>query len=328
MNIMFSIIIPCCNVEKYIEECLDSIISQEEQSWEAICTDDGSSDKTGTILDKYAKRDSRIIVIHQENKGLSEARNVALRIAKGDWLYYLDSDDLMPPAILSKVTETLKTAEGVDMVWGKLMSFDDGSHPKWNQDNQSSVNVVDISDTLFLRHFATYFPTFIFRRAVFGDIHFVGDSWCEERPYIAKCMARARKIIEVEYFTYCFRRRAGSITHSMMRLEHCNGYLDATIDMFRILTLSGKRIEPSLRRMLLTDWMEWTPRHIVTLLSREYRKIAWKYWFNSLTEIRKYGPMSHWRRLTIILCSVIKFRCVPILFCVFPDWLKRCGLHR
>lgn len=328
MNIRFSMIIPCYNVEKYIEECLDSILSQEEQSWEAICVDDGSTDESGAILDKYASRDSRIRVIHQENKGLSEARNAALKVANGEWLYYLDSDDLLPPTVLSKISSSLKLGEEVDMVWGKLTSFDDGLKPKWREEEQAPESVVDVANTLFLRHFATYFQTFLFRRAVFGEIPFVGDSWCEERPYVAKCMARARKIMEVGYYTYCFRRRDGSITHSKMRLEHCNGYLNATIDMFRILTSSGKRFEPALRRMLLTDCMEWTPQHIVTLLPRGYRKEAWNYWFASLGEVKKYGPMTIWRRFTLFLCSNIKFRCVPILLCVIPDWLKRCGLHR
>ena len=99
----FSIIIPCYKVEKYIRECLDSVLAQNILDWEAICVDDGSPDRTGAILDEYATKDSRIEVIHQANGGLSAARNAALKVAKGDWIYYLDSDDLMGPGTLEAV---------------------------------------------------------------------------------------------------------------------------------------------------------------------------------------------------------------------------------
>ncbi|MBQ4385143.1 MAG: glycosyltransferase family 2 protein [Kiritimatiellae bacterium] len=327
-KVIFSIIIPCYKVEEYIGECLDSVLAQDFADWEAICVDDGSPDRTGVILDEYASRDSRINVIHQKNGGLSAARNAALKVAQGEWLYYLDSDDLMPPDMLVKVNHDVATHPCADMVWGKLSKFMDGLEPEWNSGSRPAVEI-DVSDTFFFRHFSTYFPTFLFKRSVFGDIPFVGESWCEERPYMAKCLARAKTMVEIDYSTYGFRERAGSITHTRMQLKHCTGYLDATREMLKILTASGKHIEPALMRILLTDWMEWTPRNIVIRLDAKNRSAAWRYWFNSLKEIQQYGhAMTAWRRFTAIVCRVLPLRFVAMVLCYLPDYIKRKGLHR
>lgn len=88
-----SIIVPVYNVEKYIRKCIDSLINQSFSNIEIIIIDDGSPDKCGDICDKYASNDNRIMVVHQENKGLCSARNVGISLAKGKWISFVDSDD-------------------------------------------------------------------------------------------------------------------------------------------------------------------------------------------------------------------------------------------
>lgn len=88
-----SIIVPVYNVEKYLRRCLDSIVAQTFTDWECILIDDGSPDNSGAICDEYAERDSRFHVIHQENKGVSAARNAGLDVARGEWIGFVDSDD-------------------------------------------------------------------------------------------------------------------------------------------------------------------------------------------------------------------------------------------
>ena len=88
-----SVLVPVYNAEKYIEKCIKSIINQTYKNIEIILVDDGSTDSSGKICDEYGKKDDRIIVVHQENKGLSGARNTGLDIAKGKYIMFLDSDD-------------------------------------------------------------------------------------------------------------------------------------------------------------------------------------------------------------------------------------------
>ena len=90
---LISIIVPIYNVEPYLKRCLDSIINQTYQNLEIILVDDGSADRSGRICDDYAAKDSRIIVIHQKNAGISAARNAGIDIAKGDYIQFVDSDD-------------------------------------------------------------------------------------------------------------------------------------------------------------------------------------------------------------------------------------------
>ena len=88
-----SVIIPVYNVEKYLSECLDSVVNQTLKDIEIICVNDGSPDGSAAILEEYAQKDNRIKVITQENRGLSEARNSGLKIASGEYIAFLDSDD-------------------------------------------------------------------------------------------------------------------------------------------------------------------------------------------------------------------------------------------
>lgn len=90
---LFSIIVPVYNVEKYLNECVESVLNQSFKDWELILVDDGSLDNSGLICDQYAQKDCRIRVIHKKNGGLSSARNVGLQNAQGGFVYFLDSDD-------------------------------------------------------------------------------------------------------------------------------------------------------------------------------------------------------------------------------------------
>lgn len=97
MTPKISIIVPVYNVEKYLKRCIDSILTQTFTDFECILIDDGSPDNCPAICDEYAKADKRIKVIHQENKGVSAARNAGLDTAKGEWIGFVDSDDWIEP---------------------------------------------------------------------------------------------------------------------------------------------------------------------------------------------------------------------------------------
>ena len=106
-NPLISIIVPVYNTEKYLCNCLDSILAQSYNNWEAICINDGSTDKSMSILEDYAKKDKRIKIINQENKGLSETRNIGMKKAKGDYIMFLDSDDFWHQEALYVLTNII-----------------------------------------------------------------------------------------------------------------------------------------------------------------------------------------------------------------------------
>ena len=94
---LVSVIVPVHDVLPYLGQALDSVLAQTYRDLEVIVVDDGSTDGSGELCDEYARRDGRLTVIHQENRGLSAARNVGIDRATGDWILFLDSDDWMEP---------------------------------------------------------------------------------------------------------------------------------------------------------------------------------------------------------------------------------------
>ena len=110
-----SIIIPMYGVEKYLRRCLDSVQNQTFTDWQAICVNDGSPDKSGEIAKEYAKKDKRFVVIDKENGGLSDARNVGMAHASGDYILYIDSDDFIHPQTL-EIAYSLALRDGSDIV--------------------------------------------------------------------------------------------------------------------------------------------------------------------------------------------------------------------
>lgn len=118
-----TVVIPVYNVEKYLGKCVESILSQTYRDLEIILIDDGSPDSSGVICDNYAKRDSRIQVIHKQNGGLSDARNAGIEIATGDYICFVDSDDWLEPETLQQAVMSIEDVDVV--VWGYYVDYVD-----------------------------------------------------------------------------------------------------------------------------------------------------------------------------------------------------------
>ena len=134
-NPKISVIVPIYNVEKFLPRCLDSVLAQTFKDFELICVNDGSPDNCAAILEEYAKKDSRIKILTQDNQGLSMARNNGFKIASGEYVYFLDSDDFIHPELLEYAYNLClkhkadllgfnyiknKTNEGIDTLYQKL----------------------------------------------------------------------------------------------------------------------------------------------------------------------------------------------------------------
>lgn len=124
---LFSIIIPVYRSGPFLRDCLDSIRNQTLTDWECICINDGSPDGSGAILDEYARKDSRFTAIHQDNRGVSAARNAGLSVARGSWTAFVDGDDTVEPDMLACLHETaLRTPESSLLCYGISKDFHTG----------------------------------------------------------------------------------------------------------------------------------------------------------------------------------------------------------
>lgn len=123
-----SVIIPVYNVEKYLDDCLENVVNQTLKDIEIICVNDGSTDNSLEILQKYENQDSRIKIINKENGGLSSARNAGLKEAKGEYILFLDSDDMVSKGVCKNAYYLAKTYGDVDAVEMKIIQFKNGEN--------------------------------------------------------------------------------------------------------------------------------------------------------------------------------------------------------
>jgi glycosyltransferase involved in cell wall biosynthesis len=145
---LFSIIIPVFNTDKYLKACLDSIAAQAFDDFEVILVDDGSTDSSGRMCDEFcnkfngrAGRTARAKVIHQENRGLSGARNRGIEEAAGDWLWFIDSDDFISSDALETICERMRFAKGDLYAFQYIKTDENGSDPEYIFFRESQENV-------------------------------------------------------------------------------------------------------------------------------------------------------------------------------------------
>ncbi|MBP5310468.1 MAG: glycosyltransferase family 2 protein, partial [Lachnospiraceae bacterium] len=138
INVLFSIIIPVYNTEKYLGSCLDSIAAQAFDDFEVILVDDGSTDSSGRMCDEFcenfntrAGRKNRARVIHQENRGASAARNRGIKEASGEWIWFVDSDDYIHFDALNTINERMRFAKGDLYAFQYIKVDEDGKEPEY-----------------------------------------------------------------------------------------------------------------------------------------------------------------------------------------------------
>ena len=150
---LVSVVVPAYGVEQWLPECLASLVAQTHRRWEAVVVDDGSPDRSGEIAEKWSADDARIRVVHTHNAGLGAARNEGLRHVRGDYLAFLDSDDVLPPTAYADLVGSL-TSSGSDFVTGSVLRWEDGQlrEPPWmrrlHADGLASARVGDRPEIL------------------------------------------------------------------------------------------------------------------------------------------------------------------------------------
>ena len=150
MHRKVSIIAPVYKVENYLGECIESILSQTFKDFELILVDDGSPDGSGNIIDSYAAADGRIVAIHQPNGGQSSARNAGLEAATGEYVYMVDSDDILDPRLLETVIPEME--KGYDMVFFRFRTLLPGGEAVVTRDAGASERGELVLDTPRLRY--------------------------------------------------------------------------------------------------------------------------------------------------------------------------------
>lgn len=140
---MISLIIPVFNVEEYLEECLESIINQSFSDYEVILVDDGSTDKSRSIIKTYEKKFNKVKILYQSNKGVSEARNLALKHAMGEYVLYIDSDDFLKTNMLEVMVDKANRTEADIIICNYIFYYEE------NNENNRIFNYNILEDNMY-----------------------------------------------------------------------------------------------------------------------------------------------------------------------------------
>lgn len=245
---MFSVIIPVYNAEKYLRPCLDSVLSQTETDWECVCVDDGSTDSSGRILDEYAERDARFRVAHQVNQGVSAARNAALQIVAGDWITWLDADDAYSPRRLAVAHEII-TKESPELVRfrTRFCATIDGATIR--QVSERFDYEVLQGDQAKIWGWKVFAPvgmvwTWLAKRSLLAGLTFpFGMRIKEDSIYCGMLCNRLNKVVQSEFAAYCYRQTTDSAIHRVRKADECIRLLKEVGKLFE-LQLANK-VQPA-----------------------------------------------------------------------------------
>ena len=317
-----SIIVPVFNLAPYLKECLDSIGAQKIADWEAICIDDGSTDGSGRILDEYAEKDSRFKVIHKENGGVASARNVGLEVASGDWIAFLDADDVWAPWTLEYAARAIDENDDADLVRFDTADFWESGEYPWKVTESISFvfDVEDVSGRIDSRSATCFFGGKIYRRDLVAGIKFENYMVGEDLLFLTQCLVRARKQIYVKACCYGYRQRMGSASHvGGIRMQRDRlGYIPKILQAY---DSTDKDVDKALWRSYankLTEQFVMSQFH----LAEDVRNGLWREWRESLGNVMRLKKLSLFQKVRIRTLLLFPFLPMTWLLCYLPYWMK------
>lgn len=233
-----SVIIPVYKVERYLSNCMDSIINQTYRNLEIILVDDGSLDNCGTICEEYAKKDRRIKVIHQENRGLSAARNTGLQIATGDYLGFVDSDDWVELDMYEYLLQNLHKEQAHIAVCGHYEHSQKSLRPKGVSRRKACGRTEALGLLLQNDEIQNTVWDKLYRRELFAGIFFPEGRTYEDFAVMDQLFLRAERVVFLPEKKYYYRIRPNSISGTV--------FLGNQIDYYQMA-----------RRRCENLWQDW-----------------------------------------------------------------------
>ena len=238
MDELISVIVPVYNVEKFLPRCLQAISEQTYRNLEIIFVDDGSTDRSGTLCDEFAAKDSRARVIHQPNAGLWAARNAGLDLAQGAYLFIPDGDDYFHRDILRILHEAINFGRGYDLA---ICHKQKTEIPDEDTSSSIPIQLIEVTrDSLFLglfskdnpiiwKHYSHNVWNKLYRRRLIDNLRFKPFVVAQDREFLIRLYLTVKEAILVDYFLYFWVQHPESIMHSpsyLLRRSMCHVKMD------------------------------------------------------------------------------------------------------
>lgn len=247
---LISIIVPVYKVEKYLDQCISSIINQTYSNLEIILVDDGSPDNCPTICDVWAAKDSRIQVIHKENGGSAQARNVALNIANGAYVAFADSDDMMNTDMI-RILFDVAIVRNADIVECDYSTSEDeallpvgavGSAQIYEPQEAMLEHIHD-------RYFRQVIWNKLYRSEVIENVRFIEGKVIDDEFWTYRAISNAKKLARIDEKLYFYRQQDGSIMHQHYSLNRLVN-IEAKIERLKFVQDKLPQLESAARLSL------------------------------------------------------------------------------
>lgn len=305
-----SIIVPVYKVEEYLPRCIDSILAQTFTDFELILVDDGSPDNCGKICDEYAQKDDRIVVIHKNNGGLSDARNAGIDVATGEYIGFIDSDDWIDPNMyyvlhnnaiknMADISECLfmQCSDNIvvkqpNKIIEKVFSKENAIIELYNNDNYGSIIVCNK----------------LFKKELFDILKFPVGRINEDQFVTPKLFYHSNCVVFCNYIGYYYFRRQSSIMNSEFsakRLDAVYAYKE-TRKFFieHNLKQALKYNDATYCFVLLKYWKLFKENNYIrneyAVIIEEYRKLKFKFLSNDVLSIKEKIVLLYKRFLLLI----------------------------
>lgn len=248
---MISVIVPVYRVERYLDRCVESIVSQTYRDLEILLVDDGSPDRCGEMCDAWAKRDARIRVIHKQNGGLSDARNAGIDAAEGELLSFIDSDDYIEPDMLENLCRALNEQAAQVAVCNFVAAYPDGNRPEkdgasfdkpqFREEQTLSSREYLLQARGDLRAVSVVAWNKLYRRELFARLRYPKGRLHEDEFVFHHLFYPCDRIVCIPENGYHYLQRPDSIINGEKQLLLRKDMLDALLDRARYFCDCGDR---------------------------------------------------------------------------------------
>lgn len=303
---LISIIVPVYNVEKYLRRCVNSILKQSYANIEVILVDDGSIDQSGFICDSYKEIDSRVVVIHKENGGLSSARNAGLDKSTGDYIGFIDSDDWIATSMYSDLLNALSSNDNISTTLSSRYTENDDFINQDSYWEEQEIKMKEFFGKVLVSNADCSVCTKLFPREIIGDTRFKYNVLNEDFLFLMEITNRVDKITCTQSINYCWMRRRGSISNEFGR-----NFLDAAHNSDLLYDWALKNMSDEMEKAAYyrcdkkLNYIIWSPN--------SYKKLSNKDYTDFLYSLRKefYHVLGN-RYFSL------KRKAVLTLTCIFP----------
>lgn len=316
MKPTISVIVPVYNVEKYLNRCLESILKQSFEDFELILVDDGSTDQSSELCNLWERRDARVRVIHQENRGQSAARNVGIQMAEGEYLSFVDSDDVLDSTYLAYLYQMIVNYDA-DMAGAKMQRVEEGRRDKIEQgekpdeqytllDSEEALKKMCRADIIGVSPCAK-----LYKKSLFDNVRYPVGKIHEDLSTTYLIIASCKRVVIGTKTIYYYMQHKGSSMHQPLD-EHHMYTIFASERLLEFVKANYPNIENAAHVRAAIAILELIPMLIITSEGKYkyYKKI-------------KQAMKTHIRA---VLCddfvtNAFKIKCVVIMMGYIPTFL-------